>query len=170
MNMNIGSAADIEFIDPAILAVGKGRLAGGLNSPVLEMRSPFPPQLTTYEDEARLQLLMQRSLAPQNNRYSEMRGSFSSRPDRYGITSRIMEQTMTNDLSQLSQYSLPQSRNQQISNGNCDGWSKVTRGNDSSVAELIRTERLGINKFNGYEDSRFRMPSSGDLYNRTYGI
>lgn len=39
---NIGSSGDIEFMDPAILVVGKGRLQGGLNNPGLEMRSNFP--------------------------------------------------------------------------------------------------------------------------------
>nr|XP_017233214.1 PREDICTED: uncharacterized protein LOC108207265 [Daucus carota subsp. sativus] len=39
---NIGSAADIEYIDPTILAVGKERLQGGHNNLGLDMRSSFP--------------------------------------------------------------------------------------------------------------------------------
>ena len=49
--------ADIEFIDPAILAVGKGRFPGGLSGPGLDMRSSYPTQMPNYESESRLQIL-----------------------------------------------------------------------------------------------------------------
>ncbi|CAK9170194.1 unnamed protein product [Ilex paraguariensis] len=161
----IGSPGEIEFMDPAILAVGKGRLPGGCNSPGLDMRSNFSPQSSTLENDARFHLLMQRSLSPhQNQRFAGMGDSFSSPSNAYGIPSRIMEQTSTNNLSSFPQFSLPQSRNAVISNGHWDDWSEVQGGN-----ELIRTERMGYN-FTGYEDSKFRMPSSGSLYHRTFGI
>ncbi|GFZ13189.1 RNA binding (RRM/RBD/RNP motifs) family protein [Actinidia rufa] len=170
---NIGSIGDIEFMDPAILAVGKGRLPGGLNNAAsLDMRSNFPSQLSAFENEARLQMLMQRSLSPlQNQRFADMADGFSPLSDAYRIPSRVMEQTLTNNLSPFSQLSLRQSRTAPMPNGQWNGWNEVQSGSDLGMTELLRTEILGGNKlYNGYEDSKFRMPSSGDLYNRTYGI
>ncbi|XP_031286914.1 uncharacterized protein LOC116145611 [Pistacia vera] len=169
---NISSTGDIEFIDPAILAVGKGRLQGGLNNPGLDMRSNFPPQLNAFENEARLQLMMQRSLSPhQNLRYADVGDSLNSLSDSYAISSRLMDQSQVNNLSPYAQLSMQQSRNSLISNGHWDGWSEVQGGNSLGMAELLRNERLGFNKFyTGYEESKFRMPSSGDIYNRTFGM
>ncbi|KAK1398496.1 CCR4-NOT transcription complex subunit 4 [Heracleum sosnowskyi] len=160
--------AEIEFFDPAILAVGKGRFPGGLNSPGLDFRSTYPTQTTNYENEARLQLLMQRSSSQQQNpRYVEMGNSFSSHPDNYGLPPRILEQALANNGSQYSQFGLSQSRNQ----GNWDGWNEVQSGNGSTAAEFLRSERLGVNKyFTGYQDSKYRISSSGDFYNQQYGI
>ena len=168
---NMGSTADIEFMDPAILAVGKGRLQGGLNNPALEMRSNFPSHLASFENDARLQLLMSRSLSPQQNlRFPDIGDSFSHLSDSYGISSRL-DQSQVNNLSPFAQMSIQQSRNGLMSNGHWDGWSEVQGGNTLGMAELLRNERLGFNKFySGYEDSKFRMPSSGDLYNRTFGM
>ncbi|KAG6631653.1 hypothetical protein CIPAW_13G104900 [Carya illinoinensis] len=52
---NIFNTGDIEFMDPAILAVGEGRLQGGLNNSGLDMRSTFPPQLSAFESDSRFQ-------------------------------------------------------------------------------------------------------------------
>ena len=164
----IGGPGDIEFMDPAILAVGKGRLQGGLNNSGLDMRSNFPTQLVPYENEARFQLLMQRSLSPHQNLRYDVGDSFSSRNDSYGISSRLMDQSQVNNMSSYAQLSLQQSRNSQMSNGHWDGWNEVQGGNGLGVAERLRNERLGFNKFySGYEDSKYRM---GDLYNRTFGM
>ncbi|KAG4385337.1 hypothetical protein GLYMA_12G073200v4 [Glycine max] len=168
---NLGSAGDIEFMDPAILAVGKGRLQGALNSPALDIRSNFMPQLNYFENDARLQLLMQRSLAPQQNlRFSEIGNTFSQLGDSYAVSSRL-DQSQVSNLGPFQQLSLQQSTNAVLSNGQWDGWNEVQSGNGLGVAELLRNERLGFNKFySGYDDSKFRMPNSGDLYNRTFGM
>ncbi|XWS74234.1 hypothetical protein CRYUN_Cryun02cG0198100 [Craigia yunnanensis] len=164
----IGGPGDIEFMDPAILAVGKGRLQGGLNNSGIDMRSNFPTQLGPYENEARFQLLMQRSLSPHQNQRYDVGDSFSSFNDSYGISSRLMDQSQVNNMSPYAQLSLQQSRNSHMSNGHWDGWNEVQGGNGLGVAELLRNERLGFNKFySGYEDSKYRM---GDLYNRTFGM
>ncbi|KAL2239488.1 UNVERIFIED_CONTAM: hypothetical protein Sindi_0590000 [Sesamum indicum] len=167
---NFGNG-DIEFMDPAILAVGKGTLPGGINTPSLDIRSSFSPQLSTYAD-ARFQSLVQRSFPPhQDQRFTNLGDSFSNLRDAYRIPSRIMEQTLSNNLSAFSQFNPPQFRNGIISNGQWDGWTEAQSGNNLGVAELLRTERLGYNKFySGYEDSKIRMPSSGNIYNGTYGI
>ncbi|XAR59805.1 hypothetical protein NMG60_11015783 [Bertholletia excelsa] len=170
---NIGSpGGDIEFMDPAILAVGKGRLPAGLNNAgTLDMRSNFSSQSSAFENEARLKLLMQQSLSPlHNQRYADMGDGFSSLGDAYRVPPRIMEQSLASNLSPFSQLSLQQSRT--ALNGQWDGWNEIQRGNELGMTDLLRTERLGFNKlYAGYEDSKFRMPSSSDhLYNRTYGI
>ncbi|XP_015159137.1 uncharacterized protein [Solanum tuberosum] len=167
-NVNNG---DIEFMDPAILAVGKGRVQNGLKGSSLDMSPSFPPQPSGFENEARLQFLMQRSLSlHQNQRYTDNRDTFFN--DAYGISSRVVEQTLANNLSPFSQLNLPQGRNSVMSNGQWDGWNGgVPSGNDMGMAELLRNERLGYNKlFNGYEEPKFRMSNSGELYNRTFGI
>ncbi|XP_060175178.1 uncharacterized protein LOC132605924 isoform X3 [Lycium barbarum] len=185
------SNGDIEFMDPAILAVGKGRLPNGLDLSSLDMSSSFPPQLNTFENEGRLQLLMQRSLTPhQNQSFADMGNNFSPFGDAYGISSRVMEQslannqptydgissraleqTLANHQSPFSQLNVPQSRNSVMSNGHWDSWNGVQSGNSLGVAELLRTENLGFNKFfTGYEESKFYMPNSGNLYNRTFGM
>ncbi|XP_054812607.1 uncharacterized protein LOC129313476 isoform X2 [Prosopis cineraria] len=167
---NIGGTGDIELIDPAILAVGTGRLQGPLNSPGLDIRSSFSPQLNYFENEARLQLLMQRSLSQPQNRFSEIGSTFSQIGDSYGISSRL-DQSQVSNLTPFAQLSLQQSRNALLSNGHWDGWNEVHSGSSRGVAELLRNERLGINKlYTGYDDSKYRMPNSGDLYNRTYGM
>ncbi|XP_029127168.1 uncharacterized protein LOC109799122 isoform X3 [Cajanus cajan] len=168
---NLGSTGDIEFMDPAILAVGKGRLQGALNSPTLDMRSNFMSQLNYFENDARLQLLMQRSLSPQqNHRFSEIGNNFSQLGDSYGLSSRL-DQSQVSNLGPFQQLSLQQSANSVLSNGQWDGWNEMQGGNGLGVAELLRNERLGFNKFySGYDDSKFRMPNSGDLYNRTFGM
>ncbi|XP_027344951.1 uncharacterized protein LOC113857366 isoform X3 [Abrus precatorius] len=168
---NIGGAGDIEFMDPAILAVGKGRLQGALNSPALDMRSNFMPQLNYFENDARLQLLMQRSLSPQQNlRFPEIGNNFSQLGDSYGVSSRL-DQSQVSNLGPFPQLSLQPSANAVLSNGQWDGWNEMQSGNGLGVAELLRNERLGFNKFySGYDDSKYRMPNSGDLYNRTFGM
>ncbi|KAL1558099.1 RING-type E3 ubiquitin transferase [Salvia divinorum] len=166
---NTISNGDIEFIDPAILAVGKGLLPGSINNSGLgDVGIRYPSQLSAYE-EAKFQSLLQRSLpSHQNQRFTSPGESFSSLGDAYAIPSRVMEQTLANAMSPLSQFSLPQSRNGMTSNGQWDGWNKLHAGNNSGMAELIRNDRLGYNKFyGGYEDSSIRMPSSGSLYNWT---
>ncbi|KAK4370378.1 hypothetical protein RND71_009853 [Anisodus tanguticus] len=155
-NVNNG---DIELMDPAILAVGKGRVQNGLNFSSLDMSPSFAPQPSAFENEARLQLLMQRSLSMhQNQRFTDNGDNFSPFNDAYGVSSRVVEQTLVNNFPPFSELNLPQSRNSVMSNGQLDGWNGVPSGNELGMAELLRSERLGYNKFlNGYEESKFRM-------------
>ncbi|XP_042046950.1 uncharacterized protein LOC121792860 [Salvia splendens] len=168
---NTISNGDIEFIDPAILAVGKGLLPGSVNNSGLDdVRARYSSQLSTYE-KAKFQSMLQRSLpSHQNQKFTRMGETLSPLGDAYSISSGLMEQTLANNMSPVSQFSFPQSRNGLISNGQWDGWNKLQAGNNLGMSELLRNERLGYNKFYGsYEDSKIRMPSSGSLYNGTYG-
>lgn len=172
---NISSSGDVELIDPAILAVGKGRVQSGPDNLGLDIRSNYPQhsqQLSARENEARLQLLMQRSLSQhQNLRYSGIGDNYSLVNDSYGIPSRHIDQPQLNNISPFAQLSFQQSRNSHVPNGHWDGWNEVQGGNNLGMAELLRNERLGFNKFySNFDDSKFCMPSAGDLYNRTYGM
>ncbi|XP_073054757.1 uncharacterized protein [Primulina eburnea] len=162
---------DIEFMDPAILEVRHGTFPGGINSPVLDVKSCYSPQLNTFE-EARLQSFLQRSLPPHTNqRINELGDGFSSISDVYGVRSRVMEQTLSNNFSPFSQFTHPQPRNAITSNGQWNGWNEGPGANNLGMAELLRSERLGFNKlYGGYEDSKIHMPGSGNMYNGSYGI
>ena len=167
---NIGGAGDIEFNDPAILAVGRVRVEGSLNSKGLDMRSNFSPQFNHLENEARLQLLMQQSLLQQQNlKFSEFGNTFSQ-SDSYRLPSRL-DQSQASNLFPLPQLPSQQTRNAILSNGHWDGWNQVQSGNNLEVAELLRNERFGLNNFYaGYEDSKYRMQNAGGFYNRAYGM
>ncbi|XP_043719095.1 uncharacterized protein LOC122667004 isoform X2 [Telopea speciosissima] len=187
---NIGSSiGDVEFIDPAILAVGKGRLPNGINSSGLDMRPGFSPQVTP-ENDARFQLLMQHSISThqmqhsisthqmqqsisthQNVRFADHIGDRFSWSDAYSIPTRILEQPQASNLAPYAQLSLQQSRNARFPNGHWDAWNEVQNSSDLGMAEILRNERRGFNKFfPGYEDLKFRMPSSADIYNRAFGM
>ncbi|GJU52049.1 nucleotide-binding alpha-beta plait domain-containing protein [Tanacetum coccineum] len=141
-----GSVSDLEFMDPAILAVG-GRVPNGLGSPGIDMRSNFPSQHTSFENDNRLRLLMQRSFTQQNQRYTDLGDhlAFPQRTDSYGLPSRIVEQTLPNNRSpyqQMGNFQQPR-----MSSNHWDGWNEVHNGNDIAMAELLRNERLGFNKY-----------------------
>ncbi|KAI3928996.1 hypothetical protein MKX01_029525 [Papaver californicum] len=169
-NGNPVSHEDIEFFDPAIMAVGKGLLPNVIiNGSVPDIKSTFSPQ-----DDPRIQqLLMQQSIsAQQNSRFSdqyENGNRFSSRNDVYSVMHlRNQEQPS------FVQSSL-HSRNAaaHISNGHWDGVrNEFQSRNDLVLSELLRNENtLGFNKyFLGHEDLTYRIPSSGDLYNRAFGM
>ncbi|KAJ0792059.1 putative transcription factor C2H2 family [Helianthus annuus] len=112
------SITDLDFMDPAILAVG-GRVP---------TRSNFPTHMNnSFENDTRLQFLMQSSFSHQNPRFT----------DNYQQTSF----------------------QQQMSSLNVKGhWNG---GND----------RMGFNRYySGHEEAKFQLSTSGDLYNRTFGI
>ncbi|KAG9139095.1 hypothetical protein Leryth_020782 [Lithospermum erythrorhizon] len=162
---NLVSSGDIEFMDPAILAVGKGMLPVGLNNSGLDTRHNFSSQYSTYENEARLQLLMERSLhLQQNHRYSDMGNNFTHLQDAFGIPPQVMEQTLTKNLSPFPQLNSPNFRNSISMNGHWEGWNEVHSDNQFAMAEILRNERMGLNNYYaGQEESLFRMPSSGDV-------
>ncbi|XP_031399637.1 uncharacterized protein LOC116210000 isoform X2 [Punica granatum] len=170
LNGNIGTP-DIEFMDPAILAVGKGRLQSVLNKqPSLDVRS-FPSQFNDFDNEARLKSLMQRSLSQQQKAGYVVGDGYSLTDDSYGISQRILDRAQVGSLSAFAQLSMQHDQNGPISNGHWDGLSDIHGGNGLGMAELLRNERLGLNKFyDGYEDPKMRMATSGDIYRRTFGM
>lgn len=165
---SIGSNCDVELIDPAIIY--NGRLHHGPDNLGLNVRSKYAQELNAVENDARLQLLMQRSLPHhQNLRYPDTANSFSLVNDSYG-SPRLLDQSQDSNLS-YAHLSIHQSRNSLVSNAQWDAWNGVANGTSFGMAELLRNERLGFNQFpTNYDNSKFQMASSGGLYNRSYGM
>ncbi|CAN8252668.1 unnamed protein product [Cochlearia groenlandica] len=204
---NHSSVSDIEFVDPAILAVGRG-----MRNSDLDMRSGFPSQLNSFDNEAGLQMLRQQSLSAGqqqqqqvNGFHHDLRNLSPSVTDPYGFSSRLMDHHHTQGSSLPSPFSHLQrqqpSANSVLSSGHWDKWNegqslnslgidkwnegqnvnslgmdKWNEGqnvNSLGMAELLRNERMGFNGSlynNGYEEPKYRIPSPGDVYNRTYGM
>ncbi|KAK9291149.1 hypothetical protein L1049_009337 [Liquidambar formosana] len=170
---NVGSTGDVEFFDPAILEVGKGMLTTGLNNTGLDMRATLCPQFSPFEHEARLQLLMHQSVAAhQNVKFSDnFRKRFSPPNDSYGIPPMLVDQSQVSNPSPFTQLNLQQFRNAHTSNGHWNGWNENKHTSDLGISELLTNERLGFSNFiSGYDDLKFQMPGSGNLYNRGFGM
>ncbi|KAJ6838496.1 uncharacterized protein M6B38_321070 [Iris pallida] len=163
-----GNAGDVEFIDPAILAVGKGRSSLGVNNTELGLGSAFPSQLNAFESERRIQLLMQQAIsANQDPRISNhVAERFSQFNDPY-LSSRFSQQNQSNatPFMQISHQSPSHTLN-----GQWDGWNGVPIGNSMGISDVLRNERFGLNHYIPVEESKFRIPSPGDLYNRAFGM
>lgn len=134
------------------------------------MSASYSPLANSSENDIRLRMLMQQQSASnhQNFRYvdtSDNRippsndGYFHSRFD-------------GSNLSNFAQMSLLQPRNSHLSNGHWDGWNEGQTGNEfGGMSELLRNDRHGLNKyFSGFDEHKFRMSSSGDIYNRAFGM
>ncbi|KAK9664088.1 hypothetical protein RND81_14G019000 [Saponaria officinalis] len=169
---NTLSPSDIEFIDPAIMAVGKGRLPSGVSSSAIDMGRNFHILTPGVENDLRLKLKMQRTFAlHQSHIYNDVRDNFATQNDAYGFPSQHIEQSQANNASSFSHIPLEQPRNMVISNGQWNGWSELQSPNDMGMAEILRNDRTGLdNLYGGYEDSRCRMTNTADLYNRSFGL
>ncbi|KAK1285194.1 hypothetical protein QJS10_CPB20g00359 [Acorus calamus] len=169
---NNGSTYDVEFIDPAILAVGKGRPSFGVNNSGLDSRSTFPSALGSSEDELRLQLLMQQHIAThQNLRISDQSGDRVFPPGVAHITSGFPFQTQDSNPSLFSQLSFQPERNSRILNSQWSSWGNVQSSSNMGIPEVFRNDSFGINKYlSGNDEMTFRIPSSGNLYNGAFGM
>nr|GEU75520.1 nucleotide-binding, alpha-beta plait [Tanacetum cinerariifolium] len=142
--VNIGGVGDFDFMDPAILAVG-GRVPNGLNSSSLDRRSNFSSQLNSFENDATLQFLMQRSFSQHNPRFSEQTASYQQKI-----------------CSSYQQTSFQQPRSSLNVNGHWNSWNRVQSGNDIAMGELLRNERLGFNRYySGHEDTKIEPFGTG---------
>ncbi|KAG1365704.1 hypothetical protein COCNU_12G007040 [Cocos nucifera] len=166
-----GTPDDVEFIDPAILAVGKGRMPLGVHNSGLSSKSAFPSPFSTSSSDPRLQLLMQQSISSyQNLRIPDHIGDrFLPLNDNY-ITSRLSAQNH-GSLSPFMQMSHQQPISAHISNGQWGGWNDVRNGREMGMPDILRNERFGLNNFySGNEEHKFQISSSPDLYNRAFGL
>ncbi|KAI7980253.1 CCR4-NOT transcription complex subunit 4 [Camellia lanceoleosa] len=189
---NINNTREFDLIDPAILVVGRGKATDVLNNPGLETW-PTSTQPTTYEDQARLWLLMQQSASayqepkfppifmqettPSTHQQLNFSGrigdGFSPIGDTFGLSSRFMDQHQTYNPSPFATQLSSQQKygNGHVSNGHWPGMDEVRLRNEVGMAEIQRNEMLGFNKFfPGYGDLMLQMPSTGDVYNRAYGL
>lgn len=187
---NIINNCDFDFVDPAIMVVGRGKSTNTLNSNFEGRPSPTPQ---TYEDEARLWLLMQQSTSSRHHDPTfpstfvqetptadqefispgQIGNGFSPMGDTFGLTSMLMDPHHSYNPSPV-----PQLSQQKYSGGhmsNCYGGlglDEARMRNEMGGAEIQRNERLGLNKFfPGYGgDLVLQMPSTGDVFNRGYGL
>ena len=110
-----------------------------------------------------------------NGFHHNLRNLSPSPTDPYIFSSRLMDhQTQRSTLSHFSKLQRQQpSANPVLSNCHWDKWNEGQSLKSLGIAELLRNERLGFNGSlynNGYEEPKFRIPSPGDAYNRTYGM
>ncbi|KAJ1688685.1 hypothetical protein LUZ63_012840 [Rhynchospora breviuscula] len=173
------NSSDIEFIDPAILAVGKGRMAG-LSETVLDQKPvPASSYLSNFSasptnSDPRIQLLMQQALSSSNQNPRmipdhHVRDPYLSLSDsvngNFGA-SRFMAQ----NFAQVSPHQ--QQRSSHLTNGGqWDGWSDLRMGGNMGMNEMLRNERIMLNGNNLYagEENNFHLPGS-DIYNRAFGL
>ncbi|CAL9057907.1 unnamed protein product [Musa banksii] len=163
-----GNPGDVELVDPAILAVGKGRMSLGIDNLGLGLKSTFPVQSSPSDNDLRLHLLKQQSLSSyQNLSIPDCVGDrFLPLRDAY-ITSQLSAENHCS-LSPIVQMSLQQLRNSQLLNKQWDGFNDLWTGSDMGMSEVMRNERFGLSNFySSNEDKKLHFPN-GDLYNREF--
>ncbi|CAL9040594.1 unnamed protein product [Musa banksii] len=170
----IGNSCDVEFIDPAILAIGKGRIHLGPNNSAFGLKSSFPEQICTSSSDPRLHLMMQQSVSSnQNMRIPDQMGErFLPLNDAY-IASQFLAKSHSS-VSPFSQLSYQQLRNSPFPNNQwdaCNSYNGIRTGNDIGMSEIFRNERFGLNDYyTSTHENKFHIPSTGDLYNRAFGM
>lgn len=140
---NNGGVRDVQFMDPAILAVGQ---AQGFDNGSLNFRSNFQGNTNMFGNEAKLQqhqqMAMQSPLSSshQNCRFTGLNGSL-------GMAPRLIDQQTQGSGGNLL------SRNLALPNGHWDGLS-----NEIQSRNRLQSERLyaSSNRMNGYNGT-FRI-------------
>lgn len=166
-----GSSGDVEFIDPAILAIGKGRIHLEPNNSTLGLKYSFPAQFSTPNNDPRLHLLAQQSVSsPQNLGIPDHMGErFLQLNDAY-IASQLLAQSHAG-ISPIMQLSFQHLRNPLFSNSQWDAWKSVCPGNNIGMSEKFRNGRFGLNDYyTSTDENKFHIPSAGNLYNQAFGM
>uniref|UniRef100_A0A1J3EUS8 CCR4-NOT transcription complex subunit 4 n=1 Tax=Noccaea caerulescens TaxID=107243 RepID=A0A1J3EUS8_NOCCA len=141
---NNGGVRDVQFMDPAILAVGQ---AQGFDNGSLNFRSNFQGNTNMFGNEAKLQQQQQQmamqsplSSSHQNCRFTGLNGSL-------GMAPRLIDQQTQGSGGNLL------SRNLALPNGHWDGLS-----NEIQSRNRLQSERLyaSSNRMNGYNGT-FRI-------------
>lgn len=157
-SVNIGRIGDAEFKNPMVLDPSKGLMEERLNSAPFNSRQTFLPQYSPNEDEARLKLLMQQSLASQNLRLSDHVGNrFSPQSDAYRTPSRFLDPFQSNNPSFSEQMRSQQfSSNILGSNNQRGSWNDSMYFSGLSMSEVLNNEIGGFNNFMpNYENIKF---------------
>lgn len=165
----IENSVDVEFIDPAILAVGKGHMPLGTSINNFGLSSTFPERLRSESDLVN-DLLMKRSTSHQNMRISDsLMENFFPLNDSYA-TSHLFPQNHST-LSPLVQFSLQQTRSSPISSTHRNSWNNKQSNPAMSMTDGMKNEPFGLdNPYIGKAEYRFHIPSSGNIYDRAFGI
>ncbi|OMO72621.1 hypothetical protein CCACVL1_17696 [Corchorus capsularis] len=187
---NSGSIGEVGFLDPAILEVGQGLMAMGLNKSGFDTRtsashhSSFDhkpgfntrtsaPQHSSFDHDARLQLAMQQSLYEHQNLgfQDHSRNRLSQSNDAYGMSPTLLDQSPAYNPFSFPQSTTQQLRNAHLSNGHGGSWNDARSYNDLRLPELLKNGGLGFSTFTPtYEDLKCQMSSSSNLYNRGFAM
>ncbi|KAJ6803633.1 uncharacterized protein M6B38_189160 [Iris pallida] len=167
------TVADVEFIDPAILAVGRGCMPLGVNNS--STMGPSLPSQFISKSDSRLQLLMQQSAScqQQNRIISDHMGDMTLPPnnDPYSVP-RVLPQGFSTQ-SPLAHFSLQQPINSLTSSNHLGGWNDAHAFNEvDNRLNMLRNERSGLNR-NYYprnDDYKLFHVPTADLYNRSFGM
>ncbi|KAJ6778374.1 CCR4-NOT TRANSCRIPTION COMPLEX RELATED [Salix koriyanagi] len=140
LSRNSGISGDVEFIDPAIMEVGKGFLSARLNNPVFDAKPVLSPQFNPFDHDSEFQMLMRQSIsAPQNPRLSDHFGNrFSPLDDAYTISPMLLGQSPPNKQSPFTHLTAQQHRNMHMSNGSVGGWNEADEHN--RVIDLVASK------------------------------
>ncbi|KAL0923045.1 hypothetical protein M5K25_007088 [Dendrobium thyrsiflorum] len=152
------NADDVEFIDPAILAVGKGILPLEVNNTELGFNSILPSKFCTTEGN-RIQSLMQHSISAHHDR----RVFNSNLAD--GLSSRFPMQINNTSYSSPLPFTHQQLRTSNILNSQWSDWQNVLNHSGVGMAEFVKNERFGMK-----DEHKFGLSSSNYLYTRPYGM
>ncbi|XP_020574431.1 uncharacterized protein LOC110020616 isoform X2 [Phalaenopsis equestris] len=167
-NLNAG---DVEFIDPAILAVGKNLLPLEANDSGFGLTSNAASQFRTTESN-NIQPLMQYSISAfKDQRFSNNNnivGGLSTMNDVY-FSSRFPAQF--HNPSHLP-FTQPQLRTSTILNNQSRDLWNVLNDREMGMTEIVQNERFGHDSYiiPGKEEHSFRLSSSNYLYSRPYGM
>ncbi|PKA63296.1 CCR4-NOT transcription complex subunit 4 [Apostasia shenzhenica] len=171
INTNSGNSGDLEFLDPAILAVGKGCMLNGSSDASFSFSSAFPAPFSSEECDPRLKLLMHQSVSShQNVRFPDfIRESFLPVNNSHDM-SRLLAQSQ-GTFSPLTQLSIQQPRSSPVSSAHWDGWNNMQSSTAVGMPKYLRNDRFGLNSyFPGSHEHKFHLPSSTDIYSRAFGI
>ncbi|KAJ6300148.1 hypothetical protein OIU76_021028 [Salix suchowensis] len=155
------------------MEVGKGFLSARLNNPVFDAKPVLSPQFNPFDHDSEFQMLMRQSIsAPQNPRLSDHFGNrFSPLDDAYTISPMLLGQSPPNKQSPFTHLTAQQHRNMHMSNGSVGGWNEVKNISDPCMPEFLGNGGMGFSKYvPSYEDLKYQMSGSGNLYNRGFAM
>lgn len=156
------SAGEVEFMDPAILAVGKGILPLEVNNSGLGLNSIIPPQFCTTEGR-RMQSLMQHPIAAHQDR------RFFNNDNMHDAYSSSRFPMQINNTS-YSPFTHRQVRTSNVSNSQWTDRQNMLNDSGMGMAEMFKNERFGHDNFVPMEELKFRLSSSNYLYTKPYGM
>ncbi|CAL5207188.1 unnamed protein product [Lathyrus oleraceus] len=157
-SVNIGRIGDAEFNNPMVFDPSKSLVEERLNSAPFNPRQTFLPQFSPNEDDARLKLIMQQSIASQNLRLTDHIGNrFSPQSDAYRTPSSFLDQFQSNNPSFSEQMRSQQfSSNIPGSNNQRGSWSDSMYFSGLSMSEVLNNEIGAFNNFMpSYENIKF---------------
>ncbi|XP_042427109.1 uncharacterized protein LOC122014761 isoform X1 [Zingiber officinale] len=167
---SVGHSGDLEFLDPAILAIGKSQISVESNNSILRSNSSFPSQFINSVGDQRLHLMSQQVISShQNMSMPNHLGETYSLNDAFNASQLLVQRHTA--LSPLPQLPFGQPRNTVYSNNHWDAWNSMLIGTNLNMGEVVRNDRIGLSAhYRSTDENKIHIPSAGDLYNRAFGL